>query len=547
LTVEQLNLALLAGPVVLLVAVAAVRLSVGTGFPSLLLYLALGLIIGEGGLGVRFNDAELTSVLGYAALVLILAEGGLTTRWTTIRPSVAPAALLATVGTGVSVLVAGTTAHYVLVLDWPLAFLLGAAISSTDAAAVFSVLRRVPLPPRLVGMLEAESGFNDAPVVIIVVALTGVAHGDATHSFGYLLGQAVYELGAGAAIGLLIGWAGSFGLRRVALPSSGLYPIAVLGLAVGAYGASASLHASGFLAVYLASLVLGNSRLPHGVAVRGFAEGLGWIAQIGLFVMLGLLAAPARLIPQIGPALVLGLALLLLARPLSVLASVSWFRVPPRQQLFLSWAGLRGAVPVVLATVPVAAGVPNSHQLFDLVFVLVVIFTLVQAPTLPWVARKLGLTDSVPTFGLEVESSPLGAQGADVLEAHVGAQSRLHGVEIFELRLPEGANVTLVLRAGEAFVPDARTSLRHGDDVIVVVSETVRQAVEDRLHAVSLGGKLAGWRDPDPPARAPKALKAANSVKAQRAGGAGAAPGLVRRLRPGRRRGTPAAKPHRSS
>ena len=528
MTIEQLNFALLAGPAVLLVAVVAVRLSVGTGFPSLLLYLALGLVIGEGGFGLRFDDAELTSALGYAALVLILAEGGLTTRWTTIRPAVAPAAALATVGTCVSVGVAGTAAHVVLSLDWPLAMLLGAAVSSTDAAAVFSVLRRMPLPPRLVGMLEAESGFNDAPVVIIVVALTEVARGGAGHSAGYLLGEAVYELGAGAAIGLLIGWLGSLGLRRVALPASGLYPIAVLGLAVGAYGTAASLHASGFLAVYLTSLVLGNSRLPHGVAVRGFAEGLGWVAQIGLFVMLGLLASPSRLPEQIGPAFLIGLILLLVARPLSVLASVSWFGVPLREQAFLSWAGLRGAVPVVLATVPIAADVPGATRLFDVVFVLVVIFTSVQAPALPWVAKRLGLTRSVPTVGLEVESTPLGALGAEVLEAHVGPDSRLHGVEIFELRLPEGANITLVLRAGQAFVPNARTALRHGDDVIVVASSRVREATEERLLAVSAGGKLCDWlSEATPPA----------------AGGRGRA----RRIRPAARRRIPVARPPRSS
>jgi cell volume regulation protein A len=530
LTIEQLNLALLTGPAVLLAAVVAVRLSVGSGFPSLLIYLALGLVIGEGGFGLEFDDAELTAVLGYAALVLILAEGGLTTRWTTIRPSVAPAALLATLGTCVSVAVAGTAAHFILRLDWPLALLLGAAISSTDAAAVFSVLRRVPLPPRLVGMLEAESGFNDAPVVIIVIVLTDVAKGGDRHSITYLLFEAGYELVLGLVVGLLIGWLGSIGMRKVALPSSGLYPIAVLGLAVGAYGAAATLHGSGFLAVYLASLVLGNSRLPHGVAVRGFAEGLGWIAQIGLFVMLGLLAVPSRLPAQIWPAVGIGLVLLLVARPLSVFSSVSWFGVPARQQLFLSWAGLRGAVPVVLATVPVAAGVTGSKQLFDLVFVLVVIFTLVQAPTLPWVAQKLGLSDAMQAVGLDVESSPLGAQGADVLEAHVGPQSRLHGVEIFELRLPPGANVTLVLRGGEAIVPNARTMLRHGDDIIVVTHEAVRDAAENRLRTVSEGGKLSSWLSPEVPAAVVRRSSAAVE------------PGLLRRLRPGGTRRVQAAR-----
>jgi len=553
LTIEQLNLALLAGPAVLLVAVAAVRLSVGTGFPSLLLYLALGLAIGEGGFGLQFEDAELTSVLGYAALVLILAEGGLTTNWKTIRPSVPPAALLATVGTCVSVAVAGSAAHFVLSLDWPLALLLGAAISSTDAAAVFSVLRRVPLPPRLVGMLEAESGFNDAPVVIIVIALTEVAHGGAKHGFGYLLGEAAFELVIGTAIGLGAGFLGAAALRRVALPSSGLYPIAVFGFAIGSYGAAATLHASGFIAVYLSSLVLGNSRLPHGVAVRGFAEGLGWIAQIGLFVLLGLLASPERLPEQVGPAFLIGLILLLVARPLSVLASVSWFRVGLRDQVFLSWAGLRGAVPVVLATVPVAQGVENSRQLFDIVFCLVLIFTLVQAPTLPWVAKRLGLTEDSPTIGLDVESVPLGARGADVLQAHVGPSSRLHGVEIFELRLPFGANVTLILRDGEAIVPDNRTALRHGDDLILVTPAAVRDATEARLKAISLGGKLSAWHDkaargegtrrPVPAAVSPAPAPRLN-LPADASGitGGGGARALARRLRSGGRRSDPDAK-----
>jgi cell volume regulation protein A len=503
-TTEQLGVILLLGSVVLLASVVAVRVSTVSGLPSLLLYLALGLLIGEGGMGIEFDDAELTALLGYVALILILAEGGLTTRWTTIRPIVAPAAVLATVGTAASIAVTGTAAHLVLGMEWPLALLLGAAISSTDAAAVFSVLRRVPLPRRLVGMLEAESGFNDAPVVITVVALTEIAAGHDTHPWWWLVGEAGFELLVGAAVGLAVGWLGGQALRQVALPASGLYPIAVLGLAVGAFGAADVAHASGFLATYVASLVLGNLRLPHGAAVRGFAEGLGWLAQIGLFVLLGLLAAPSRLAAQVWPAIAVGLVLLLLARPLSVLVSVSWFRVPLREQAFLSWAGLRGAVPVVLATVPVAAGVDDARGTFDLVFLLVVIFTLVQGPTLPWVARALRLRGTVATVGLDVESSPLGALGADVLEVHVGPESRLHGVEVFELRLPKGSNVTLIVREHEdvprgrrwteTFVPGPRTMLRHGDSLIVVCDEKARDLTEERLLAVSGGGKLAGWR-----------------------------------------------------
>jgi cell volume regulation protein A len=244
--------------------------------------------------------------------------------------------------------------------------------------------------------------------------------------------------------------------------------------------------------VYLAALVLGNTDLPHRQAVRGFAEGMGWLAQIGLFVLLGLLVAPSRLAEQVVPALVVGLVLLLVARPLSVMLSVSWFRFPWRDQAFLSWAGLRGAVPVVLATVPVVAGAPGTDGLFELVFVLVVVFTLVQAPILPVVARWLRLRADEP-LDLDVESSPLGALGAEVLQVRVGPGSRLHGVEVFELRLPSGADVTLVVRDGEAFVPDRRTPLRRGDDLIVVASSSSRDQTERRLRAVSRGGRLAQW------------------------------------------------------
>jgi cell volume regulation protein A len=496
MSVDDLGGVLLAASAVLLVAVVAVRLSARTRFPSLLLYLALGLLIGERGLGIRFDDARLAGVLGYAALLVILAEGGLTTRWETIRSTVPAAAVLATVGTGVSVAVTAVAAHLVLGLAWPTALLLGAVVSSTDAAAVFSLLRGVPLPDRLVGLLEAESGFNDAPAVILVVALTQRASGGATHPWWVLLGEAVLELAVGAVVGLAVGWAGSVLLRRVALPASGLYPIAVLALATAAFGAADVLHGSGFLATYLAGLVLGNGRLPHGAAVRGFAEAMGWIAQIGLFVLLGLLADPARLPGRALAAIAIGLVLLLLARPLAVLLTVSWFRVRLAEQAFLSWAGLRGAVPIVLATIPLARGLPAATQIFDLVVVIVVVFTLVQGPTLPWAARLLRVTGSVTTTELDVESSPLGALDADVLTVRIGPDSRLHGVEIFELRLPTRANVTLVVRDGEAFVPSASTTLRHGDELIVVTAAEARDETEARVRAVSGGGKLAGWLHP---------------------------------------------------
>ena len=493
-TVSDLDLSLLVGTLVLLVSVATVRLSVRSGLPSLLLYLGIGVAIGEAGLGISFDNAELTQVLGYSALVLILAEGGLTTSWDGIRRSVAPAALLSTLGVVVSVAVVGLAAHFVLDVSWTVALLVGAVLASTDAAAVFSVLRRVPLPRRLTGLLEAESGFNDAPVVILVLALAAQASPGGSHSpWWQLVLIAVAELTGGAGIGLLIGYAGGHLMRRIASSSSGLFSIGVVSLTVLAYAAGALLHTSGFLAAYLSALLLGNMRLPHRAAVRGFAQGLGWLAQIGLFVLLGLLVSPGRLTGQIVPAIVIGLVLLLVARPLSVIVSLTPFRVPWRDQAFLSWAGLRGGVPVVLATVPLTTGTPDARRLFDLVFVLVVIFTLVQAPALPWVARRLGVTDTDRALDLEVESTPLNELGADVLQMTVGATSRLHGVEVFELRLPPGANVTMVIRGGKGFVPSPNTALRHGDQLLIVATAETRLAAESRVRQISQEGRLAGW------------------------------------------------------
>ena len=494
MTLDDLTRVLLIGSLVLLVAVAAVRLSTGSGMPSLLIYLGIGLALGNGGVGIQFSDASTTRVLGYAALVLILAEGGLSTKWSNIRQSVAPAAMLATIGVVVSVLAVALVAHTFLDLSWTISLLLGAILASTDAAAVFAVLRHVPIPPRLSGMLEAEAGFNDAPVVLLVVALSAQGlPGAEPEPWWMLLAKVLVELAGGAVVGVVVGYLGGAGLRRVAGGSSALFSIGVVTLTVLAYAVGAALHVSGFLATYLAALVLGNMGLPNRTSFQSFATALGWIAQIGLFVMLGLLADPFRLHAQLGNAVIIGLVLLLIARPLSVVASTVWFRMPWRDMAFLSWAGLRGAVPVVLATVPLVAGTPNTGWIFDLVFVLVVVFTIVQAPPLPRVAKRLGLTEQVHSVDVALESTPLVEIGADVLTVNVGAESRLHGVAVFELRLPKGSMVTLVVRAGESFVPEQYTTIRHGDQLLIVTPSNARKATEQRILALSHQGRLAGW------------------------------------------------------
>ena len=491
---HQMDSVLLIGAAVMLAAVLAVRASVRVGLPSLLIYLLMGVALGEAGVGIDFEDANVAHALGFAALVVILAEGGLTTQWQEIRPSMKMGVALATLGVAVSVAVMAVGAHYLFGLDWRLAVLLGAVTSPTDAAAVFSVLRRVPLPPRVTGVLEAESGLNDAPTVLLVTLVsTGAALENGVLGFAATV---LYELVLGVAGGLAVGFGGAWVMRRVALPSSGLYPIAVLSLTVLAYSGMAAVHASGFAAVYTAALVLGNSELPHRAATRSFSEGVAWMAQIGLFVMLGLLASPGRIAwSHVGLAVAAGLILTLVARPLSVLACAFATRLSLREGIFLSWAGLRGAVPIVLTTIALANDVDGSTELFDIVFVMVVIYTLLTAPTLPWVGRRLRVISVGEPRDLDVEAAPLERVAADLLQVNITRKSRLHGVEVGELRLPMGASVALIVRGDQTLVPDDRAVLRRGDDLLVVTPRRLREETEDRLRAVSKSGRLAQWWD----------------------------------------------------
>jgi potassium/hydrogen antiporter len=487
--VNGLTLALGIGAAVVLLAVLAVRVSVRLGLPSLLLYLGIGVLLGEAGIGILFDDAQLTQSLGLAALVLILTEGGLTTRWTDVRPSLGIGVTLSTLAVAVSIGVTATGLHFILGLDWKQAALWGAVLASTDAAAVFSVLRSLGVSKRIVGSLELESGLNDAPSYIAVVLLSSSAMID--WMFPLL---AVYELAAGALIGLGFGWLGAIALRRIALPATGLYPLATVAVCVAAFSTGQLAHASGLLATYVAALVLGNSELPHRADTLSFAEGLGWLAQIGLFVLLGLFSSPARLVDAIVPGLVAAAVLLLLARPLSVLLSALPFRLPWREQVFLSWAGLRGAVPIVLAMIPLSEGVPGARSLVDAVFVLVIVLTLVQGGTLPLLARVLGLAKGAKSTEMHVDAAPLDELGAELIQVKIPDGSRLHGIYLTELRLPPGATVSLVTRNGAAFTPEPTTRLQVQDHILIVATRQARAATERRIRAVDRAGKFARWR-----------------------------------------------------
>jgi len=492
----DINTILLVGAVVLIAAIFAARVGSRVGLPSLLLFLGLGMLLGDSAIGIQFSDASLAQALGFAALVVILAEGGLTTKWSDIRPSIGVASVLATAGIAVSVGLMTLFGHFVLGLDLWIAVLLGAVTSPTDAAAIFSVLRTVSIPHKLRGALEAESGLNDAPTVLLVVLASSIAGGRGTDlGVAGVVGLIALELVGGLAIGAGIGLVGAWILRRVALPSSGLYPLAILVWCVFAYGSAAAMHLSGFAAVYVCALILGNAQLPHRAATRSFVEGIGWIAQIGLFVMLGLLASPRDLNwGEVLVALAAGVFLTFVARPLSVLTSAIWFKVPIRHQAFLSWAGLRGAVPIVLATIPRADGIEGALYLFNVVLIFVIIFTCLQAPTLPLVARRLGLTDDASALEVEVEAAPLDKISADLLQVRIPAASRLAGVEVGELRLPKHTVVSLIIRDEAPFFPSARERIKVGDELLIVTPSAQRAATEERLRALGRGGRLARWR-----------------------------------------------------
>ncbi|MDN3268885.1 potassium/proton antiporter [Streptomyces sp. MA15] len=490
MTLPELYVTLLIAGTVLLASIAAARTAHRVGLPSLLLFLAVGIVAGEDGLGLRFDDAQLAQALGTAALALILVEGGLTTQWGDVRRLVAPAGVLATVGVFLSVLVTAAGAHWLLGLDWNVALLLGAIVSSTDSAAVFSVLRALPLPRRLTGLVEAESGFNDAPTIILVLVFSTTSDAPA---IGALFGNLLFQLAAGGLLGVLTGLLGAVALRHIALPATGLYPLATVGFGIIAFAAAGAVGASGIIAAYLSGLVLGNSQLPHRAATRSFAEGAGWLAQIGLFVMLGLLVDPSELPGAILPALVVGLVLLLAARPVSVLLCLLPFRIPLRQQAFISWAGLRGAVPIVLTTFPVVEDVPHAREILNIVFVLVALFTLLQGPTLPAVARRLGLVRTDALREIQVEAAPLDVLDADLLTVSIPEGSRLHGVAVFELRLPSPTVVTLIVRDGATLVPDRDTVLRAGDELLLIATPGTREDTERRLRAIGRRGKLARW------------------------------------------------------
>lgn len=494
---------ILAATGLLLAALVAIKFSHRVGMPVLLLFVGMGVLVGEAGLGLRYDDAELTRQVGTILLAVILWEGGYTTNAAAIRPVALRSVVLATVGVLASVAITSTLVFFLLDVDLRTAIILGAVASSTDAAATFAILRRIPIVQRVRQTLEAESGFNDPPVIVLIAVVISDAW--FAISPAAMIGTAIYQLVIGGLVGLVIAWGGSRLLRLSALPASGLYPLGTVAIGMVAFAGAGVIGASGLLACYVAGLVVGNADLPHHRATMGFVEALAWLAQMSLFTMLGLLASPARLVDAIVPALIVGASLTFIARPLSVALCLVPFRVPWREQLFISWGGLRGAVPIVLAAMTMTAGVADATRIFDVVFLLVIVFTLVQGPTLPVMARWTGIHRPTTPTEVTLESAPLENADVMVLQFPVSPGSRLHRVSVEELRLPDRVTVSMIIREGEILVPRESTLLRAGDDLILTASHADVAAVEARLRAVDRAGRLARWESGRPDQKDPSA------------------------------------------
>lgn len=448
-----------------LVASLAGRLRV----PSLLVFLGLGMVLADDGLGlVRFDDAELAQSVSVVALVLILFEGGLSASWKATRAAAAPAIGLATAGVVITAGVVGVTALLLLDVSATTAWLLGAVVASTDAAAVMGVLRGAPVPSRLAGLLEAESGLNDPIAALLTIGIleTWAGHG----SISGWIAFGIQQIGFGALVGVLVGVVGAWLADRAGLHGGGLFAVMASGLAGLSYGAATQVSGSGLLAVYLTGLLLAH-RLPrHRHALRTVHEGFAFGAQMSLFLLLGLLVFPSDLSAVAGKGLVLVAVLICVARPLAVSVVLPWFGFSAREVAFSAWAGLRGAVPIVLATYPLTEGYPDAKLVFDVVFFVVLVSVAVQGSTIAPVARRLGLTSDPRPATATVMG--LDHVAADVAELELDASAAVVGYRLAERPMPSGARVSVIMRGDHTFVPDGETRLEARDVLVVVADAT---------------------------------------------------------------------------
>jgi potassium/hydrogen antiporter len=478
-----------------LILIAGALLALGLGaslvagrvrVPALVLFLGAGMALGNGALNwIAFSDYSVAQSIGVVALALILFEGGLAAGFAEIRPVLGPGIALAVVGTVGTAVIAGLAASWLFGLSTVEGLLLGSILASTDSAAIFAVLRGSTLRRRLARTLEAEAGFNDPVAVVLVIGFVSWLTDPAFRTPDLVL-KVVEELSIGLAIGVTVGLAARESLRRTSLASAGLYPVASLSIAGVAYGAAAVAHGSGFLAVYLAGLVLGTGALPAKRTMITFHQGLGWVAQVVLFLTLGLLVDPAQLGPVVLEGSTLALVVVLVARPVATVIATLPFDFGWAERIVLGWAGLRGAVPMVLATFPVLAGIEHSEEFFAIVFFAVLLSTVLQGSTFEALADALGVTTT--EAALPAPLADVGAVrrlGAEVIEHVVSEQDAIVGALVRQLGLPRDALVNIVVRGEQAIPPRGSTRIEAGDRLHLLVRQEA---------AVELSGLRERWR-----------------------------------------------------
>ncbi len=467
--------------VVILLGIASSKLSARLGVPVLVLFLTLGMLAGSDGIGgIQFENYPLAHGIGTIALVLILFDGGLGTTWDAVRDVWKPSLSLATLGVAVTAIVVGAAAVLVLKFTWLEALMLGSIVGSTDAAAVFGVLRlgRVSLPNKLVATIEIESGSNDPMAIFMTIGCVELLTGERELGIN-LVGFFLTQMLVGAIVGIGMGTLAVRSVNRINLGAAGLYPVLVTSFCLLTFGLTAWLSGSGFLAVYLAGIVVGNRKLVFQRGIRMFHDAIAWLAQIIMFVMLGLLSEPSRLLGVGMYGLLIGAVLILVARPLAVLVSLLPFRFNWRELAFISWGGLKGAVPITLATFPLLFGAPKALLIFDVTFFVVVLSALVQGWSLPLAARLLKLEmPQPPSPPVTLEISSLRNIDSDIVDYTVTEESRASGRMVRELALPSGVVIALISRDDEIIPPQGNTLIQPGDHVILVLRPETRPVVD---------------------------------------------------------------------
>ncbi len=474
------------GGLLLLSVVASKGQSI-TGVPALLIFLMIGMLAGcEGPGGIAFDDARLSQGLGVIALIYILFAGGLSTEWRRVRPVVGPSFVLATFGVLITAVLLGAFAVVFLGLTPAEAFTLGAVVSSTDAAAVFAVMRsrNVYLKEHLETLLEFESGSNDPMAVLLTVSmirLLTAPDSSPLHLIPFFFQQMIL----GALCGYLAGRAIVWVINRINLEYDGLYPVLSTTLVLLVYALTSLVGGNGILAIYIAGLVMGNSTFLHKNSLTSFHDGLAWLMQIVMFLTLGLLVYPSRLLPIAGIGLGAALFLMFVARPVAVFLSLIPFRFPRNEKVMISWVGLRGAVPIILGTYPLLAGLPNADAIFHVVFFVVFTSVLLQGPSLPWFARKLWVDRPPTQIARELPLTPA-AEGisGSLVEIAVPPGSPFAGRPIVELGLPRGVYIVLVRRGEEMVVPAGSTLITAGDRLLMMGKSDALDSIRSVLAPV---------------------------------------------------------------